>query len=895
MPLSSTTEICMLVWPALPSEPVLDPSESIAWVIGWNDRSLYIIVAWFLRNCTLQRATVELQKIRSGLQNFHGHLAEMPYRNLNILGCVRPNSTLSSFNANALADEEDIRRARKESYLWLELLEGPVLGELWCCGARVQPCQLHVVRCDPAKVLSTRPSLFSATALYGVSGVRQLQRGIAPICAPGAASNLEGVLLPPVMCKEAEPRVLQRTQPRRPNSSNLNDSIVLAAEDSFLLADRDKAAAERLRNSSISYNPNASLHSEQTFAESLAKETSFSAELDRSHNRRESVTTALDGSAVQSDAELSVAGGNTSNSGGGSGAVRGRVGVNSDSEGEHYGANGSRRGEHSTHSQEDKSLPVSATRTQQPPPPPPPPPPPAGVPPRLDFPSTADRAEMSVFLATMRAGRNVRRMIQKERPHLYVRGDVVEPLTGVLRLVVNFLFIYVAGALRYLRFSKTAEVLLYRVSEFAHFLCVVSFASHACGLHPVLPHQLSTSPEHRYVCIFDYISRCAVDLLLGVVVYLCVSAWGPSLYVASQYLTRYWLYEVHASYMDWFDGYPAGLKVNEDLNMALCFFAKCVLDWWDALLSWSPATLPSLVSFQSTSGVAAAQFNSTISSLPPTSWAYPESEDQLKVIYDWVGTAFHLRIFCLLGCSTAAAFVSDLTGLVSLHLRFLYHAVAFPYRFTRVLLRNLFRQFHGVKYNPLRKRYDAYHFETDQMLAATFLFVIIMFLFPTLAVYYLYFSFVLTTIWAMETCLESIAYLSLHVPVHPILYWLYARHKLSGGVALSHPVITSVRRFPGRGGRPDREEEELASHTVEVTVESMPLPLSTMLTDFYVVLDIMLMRLRPEKVVSLVVRGRMEETPKMADVIGPHLLTDCVAPRCTLCAAPTVSPGAKKK
>lgn len=874
----------MLVWPALPTEPVLGPNEPIAWVIGWNDRSLYIIVAWFLRNCTLQQAMVELQKIRSGLQNFHGHLSEMPYRNLNILGCVRPNGTFANVNTMSTTDEEDIRRARKESYLWLELLEGPVLGELWCCGARVQPCQLHVVRCDPSKVLTTRPSLFSATALYGVSGVRQLQRGIAPVCASGAASNLEGVLLPPVMCKEAEPRVLLRQAYRRSNPSTLNDSIVVAAEDSVLFTDRDTTAPERLHGSKAR-NANSSATMDQTFTGSFAKETSFAGDRDHSHGGQESLTAALEGGSITlSDAELSfTVGGNL---GGGVGGTGARIGTNSDSEAEHHASSG-RRGER----QVQKPVPASTARVQQQQQPPPP----SGVPPRLDFPSTSDRAEMSVFLATMRAGRNVRRVIQSERPLPHVKGDVVEPLTGMLRLVVHFLTTYVAGLLRYLRFSKTAEVLLYRVSEFAHFLCVVSYANHACGLHPVLPHQLSTSPSHRYVCIFGYLSRCAVDLLLGVLVYLCVSAWGPSLYVASQYITRHWLYEVHASYMDWFDGYPAGLKVNEDLNMALCFFAKCVLEVWDALLSWSPATLPSLVSFRSSSAALGGNSSSSSIASSTASWTYPVSEDQLKVIYDWVGTAFHLRIFCLLGCSTAAAFVSDLTGLVSLHLRFLYHAIALPYRFARVLLANLFRQFYGVKYNPLRKRYDVYHFETDQVLAATLLFVILVFLFPTLAVYYLYFSFVLATIWAMESCLEAIAYLALHVPVHPIVYWLIERHRLSGGVALSNPVITSVRRFPGRGGRQEREEEELASHTVEVTVESLPLPLSTMLTDFFVVLDIVLSRLKPTKVLALVVRGRMEETPKMSDVMAPHLLTDCVSPRCTLCCSTPGSAGAKKK
>lgn len=869
MPLSSTTEICMLVWPLSAAMKILGPNDSIAWVLGWNDRSLYIIVTWFLHNCTLPEAKAELQQIRCVLQNYKGHMPEIPYSNLNILGCVRPNSAPSRCNVCSVVEEEDIRGARKGSYLWLELLEGPVLAELWCCGARVQPCQLHVVRCDPSKELSIRPTIFSATALYGVSGVRQLQSGVAPVCAPGANSNLEGVLLPQVMRKEAEPRVLKRHQQRRRHTSVVNDSITLAAEDSCF-SDRDTGEQSSVladKRWATSFNANLSFTVQ---ASSFAQDASVTTEWHRNSSLRDHLP-------VTQEESLSLSEGDGS-------ATAAPLGVAtlSDSEMDQLDSN-DRRGMGQSALQFEKllaqSTPAPSQSSAQPPP--------AGVPPRLDFPSTTDRAEMSVFLATMRAGRHVRRVMQNEQLCDYFKEDTVEPLTGVLKYAVDFISTYVVGLLKHLRFSKTAEVLLYRTSEFAHFLCAVSFANDSCGLHPVLPHQVSSSINHRYVCIFGYVSRCAVDLVLGVLVYLCLSACGPSLYAALQYMTRHWLYEVHASYMDWFDGYPAGLKVNEDLNMALCFFAKCVLEVWDALLRWSPATLPSLVSFQAASVSVEGNVCSTVAAVTTaassSTWFSPASEDQQQAVYEWVSMAFHLRIFCLLGCSTAAALVSDVTGLVSLHLRFLHHAIALPYCFARVLLTNLFRQFYGVKYNPLRKRYDIYHFQVDQMLAATFLFVIIIFLFPTLIVYYLYFSFVLATIWYMETCLESIAYLSLHVPIHPIVYWLCAQHRLSGGVALSNPVITSVRRFIGCGSRPGHDEEELASHTVEVTVEALPLPLTAMLTDFFVVVDIIMTRLWPAKVVLLVLRGRVEYLPKMTDILGPHLLTSCVSPRCTLC------------
>lgn len=855
------------------------PNESHAWIIGWNNHSLNIIVAWFLRNCSLLEARKQLRHIQSTLRSSHGYTSIMPYEHLQILGCLHATASFPSAINAAVDhdDEEHILRSRKGGYLWLELQEGPVLGELWCCGTRVQPCQLLIVRCKASRSMSIRPTIFSATALYGVGGVRKLRDGMMPVCAPGAQSNMEGVLLPPVMLKEAAPRRLhQRTtrdgsHPAGDGGGSGGDPSFFAANDPINFGQSDSfVSMEPDLETNATFTPSHGIHYQGS--ESFLRSTTASQDRydHRSLSNRELAGVSMSESIVLSDVDGSPTPFQATVNAAGSDLGKGE----SDERG---------RGGSPTQQQARESKPLEEPKP--------------GIPPRLDFHSLAAAEEMSVILATMRATRNVRRVIQQEQPHKYVEQDAVEPLRGVKKVMVNLITTYIMGILKLLRPMKTADLLLYRVAEFVHFISAISSASHSCGLHPILPHQVSTSPNHRYVCIFSYLSRCAIDLALGVLVYLCASAWGPSLYTSSQYITRHWLYEVHASYMDWFDGWPAGLKVNEDLNIALCFFAKSVLSFWDAVLSWSPFTIPST----SLARFATPSVNDTTlaaaSSAPPSavSFSVASSGDwEPLVVYDWIGIAFNLRVFCLLGCSTAAAFVSDLTSLVSLHLRFLYHAMALAYRFFKVLLQSLFQQFYGVRYNPLRNRSDIYHFHTDQMLAATFFFTITVFLFPTLAVYYLYFSFVLSTVWWMEVGLESLAYLVLHIPVYPILYWAVQRHRLSGGVALSNPIISGLRRFAGRAGP---KQEGVASYTVEVTVQQLPHPLSLMLSDFAVVFDTVLRRPSPLKIVSFVLRGRMEPLPYMADVLGSHLLADCIDPPCTLCAPSSTShlPSEKSK
>lgn len=69
-----------------------------------------------------------------------------------------------------------------------------------------------------------------------------------------------------------------------------------------------------------------------------------------------------------------------------------------------------------------------------------------------------------------------------------------------------------------------------------------------------------------------------VDCLLGTLLCLLLATGGPPLHSWAVRVSRYFLYETHMSYLDWFDGWPAGLKVNGDLNITLCFFAKLVMN-----------------------------------------------------------------------------------------------------------------------------------------------------------------------------------------------------------------------------------------------------------------------------------------------------------------------------
>ena len=61
------------------------------------------------------------------------------------------------------------------------------------------------------------------------------------------------------------------------------------------------------------------------------------------------------------------------------------------------------------------------------------------------------------------------------------------------------------------------------------------------------------------------------------------------------------------------------------------------------------------------------------------------------------------------------------------------------YRIEMESLKALFRLFQAKKLNPLRKRIDSYSYNTEQLFIGTLGFCIVLFLLPTVLVYYVVF------------------------------------------------------------------------------------------------------------------------------------------------------------
>ncbi|CCW59705.1 unnamed protein product [Phytomonas sp. EM1] len=809
------------------------------------------------------------------------------YGNLQILGYIRPSASTNrgrngltggnaatprspaGFNNFSSPFENNMRFMQQRSDLWLDLLEGPILGEVWCCGYRVQPCQLHVIRCDPFKQYSLKPTVFSACALYGPAGVRRLLLGQRPVCLPGMQCNMEGVLLPDVMMAESAPKVENRVRSHvadsMPNWYNFAFASTPIEDLSMCsLSGRDYWTPQTVPDSVTGLAPGGELNSG-----------------DGEHRR---MSDSMEAALLRFSASR-----NTMFE-----SIRAR----------------------------DLSKSVGTLAE-----------PLAGVPPRLDFPTSVDFSETGIALAMCCLGGNVQRILLGMKPvrmfheqmgglealahgssstpgvinskssHFsrFLEGMKKVGLTGIpvspcktsdstlsacgkerqkvtpnasivslspyIHHVLAFLMygtlILLRGLKPFSRFSWFAEVMELRLREFVNFVSLLDGQTTSCGLHPVLPHQVARNVKQQHFCYLNYLGRYLTDLVLGMFITFLIFHMS-NMHSAVQHLSRYSLFNLHMSYMDWFEGWPAGLKMNDDFNASLGFFATLVLTTWDRFLSFT--------------------------------WgSEPRSEDEKT--YAWITYVYILLFYIsLMGASTALAFLADVIGLITLHLHFLYQSMALVYRLAKELFVSLFNQFRGKKYNKLRNRTDAYEFSVEQMLIATFLFTITFFLFPTVAVYYLYFAFVRTSVWIVQESLIELSHLLLYTPFFQIIHWAMFRRQYIGGMVLSDPIITMTLKNPAspHAGAPKLGNDmsssnfsgihhEKLSTTVELSVESIPLPLSSVLSDFLVVLGVLGRLLMPTRVLSLLKKGEAYgwlESP-IHDLI-PHLLENCVDPRCTL-------------
>ena len=148
----------------------------------------------------------------------------------------------------------------------------------------------------------------------------------------------------------------------------------------------------------------------------------------------------------------------------------------------------------------------------------------------------------------------------------------------------------------------------------------------------------------------------------------------------------------------------------------------------------------------------------------------------LDLIYIWnyMTTAFiqiqtliirSLAFSGIIGCSIQIALIHDVLFVCSSHIFVLYTVVAWTYNYILKMLRTLINLFNGKKFNVMRNRVDSNAFSLQEFYLGVLIVALIIFLIPTLAMFYfLAFIKLVISVLLLQICLLIAQIILLNFP-----------------------------------------------------------------------------------------------------------------------------------
>lgn len=134
--------------------------------------------------------------------------------------------------------------------------------------------------------------------------------------------------------------------------------------------------------------------------------------------------------------------------------------------------------------------------------------------------------------------------------------------------------------------------------------------------------------------------------------------------------------------------------------------------------------------------------------------------------------SYPLAVLGLFGLSFQLAMLSDLLIIISLHAYCFYVYAAVLYRIEVVGIKALWRVVLGRRKNVLRGRVESHEYVSRQLFLATMFFAALLFLLPTVLVYYVVFATLRFAIYCITYLLMALRKKIIVLPVYTFLQWL---------------------------------------------------------------------------------------------------------------------------
>ena len=267
-----------------------------------------------------------------------------------------------------------------------------------------------------------------------------------------------------------------------------------------------------------------------------------------------------------------------------------------------------------------------------------------------------------------------------------------------------------------------------------------------------------TDNHPDYIRFYNSLWLVANDVIIGIALgsYIIDNAGWVALQI-NQVLSD-WTVEGLQRMIVWLMGWPAGLKLNNELALFLGDLFLWVIDYW------SSAPSPPLI-------------------LPGNNILYSPlirlgCIDNFRPILPHIISLIGFSSFA--GASMPIALFSDLLSLLTLHIYAFYIASARIYHWQWTIIISLFHLFRGKKHNVLRNRIDSCDYDLDQLLLGTILFTLLFFLLPTVLVFYLTFASARMAIILLKALLDALLTCLNHFPLFALMLRIKDPQRLPG-------------------------------------------------------------------------------------------------------------------
>jgi len=243
-----------------------------------------------------------------------------------------------------------------------------------------------------------------------------------------------------------------------------------------------------------------------------------------------------------------------------------------------------------------------------------------------------------------------------------------------------------------------------------------------------------------WVHFYNEIVLLVMDFVMGI--FLGVFVWNNPQWVFEQSVRvhNFIRYDFSQSYIEWLMGWPAGFKLNEELDLFLGNIFLLYIDNWSVIALYLAKAFPIVI----------------------------------KII----------SIFGLFGMSSVMALISDIVAFLNMHIYWLYTAIAKAISVQLSALSSLWLLFRGKKRNVLKNRIDSCNYTIDQLLLGTLLFCVLVFLLPTMGTYFLFFWVARGMVLCVHVMILAGLVICEHFPLLPLVLFFGKSSLLSGGVRI---------------------------------------------------------------------------------------------------------------